>query len=178
MPWSSLFDKKQPGSKWNLTPVLILSHWHLQQIPSNTRDLFLSCSRVEGARQGRKCLSLLIPKALSILNPSWATATLTLPFGGWSSRFGLTAHFQRLSRDVVLHFDLHVLGFQSGHMQLLQEIWHAYQDTEEAGQAAVMISLSTWHKLESSLGRGSLSKRRKCLCKTVHLENMWGHFLD
>lgn len=110
---------------------------------SNMHDLSLSCSRVEGARQGQECLSLLISKALSILNPSWATATLTLPFRGRSSRLGLTAHFQRLSRDVVLHFDLHVLGFQSGHMQLLQEIWHAYQDTEEAGKAAVISFLST-----------------------------------
>jgi len=70
------------------------------------------------------------PKALSILNPSRATATLILPLGGRSSGLGLTAHFQRLSRDVVLHFDFHVLGFQSGRVQLLQEIWHAYWDTQ------------------------------------------------
>lgn len=93
----------------------------------------------EQGRAGSACLSLS-QRPLSILNPSRATATLILPLRGWSSGLGLTAHFQRLSRDVVFHFDLHVLGFQSGHVQLLQEIWHAYWDTAESSQAVVLVS--------------------------------------
>ena len=51
-----------------------------------------------------------------MLDPGRATATLILPLGRWGGSLGFTTGFQRLRRDIVLYFDLHVLGFKSGHI--------------------------------------------------------------
>ena len=88
------------------------------------------------------------PQGLSsVLDAGRPTAALALALRRWGGGFGLTPHFQRLRWDVVLHFDLHVLGFQSGHVQLLQEIWHACWERGQSGRADTQTSRLTMFSL-------------------------------
>ena len=85
------------------------------------------CSRVTGTETGLEaaCPFLSQGPCSSVLDPGRATTPLVLPFRRRGGGLGFTTHFHRLRWDIVLYFDLHVLGFQSGHVQLLQEIRHA-----------------------------------------------------
>lgn len=130
----SVLIERKGGSEWNQTPVTQLSCTgdYCRRLPVHVPG---SESEWGNKTELAAACPFLSQGPSSILDPGRATTTLVLPLRRRGGGLGFTPHFHRLRWDIVLYFDLHVLGFQSGRVQLLQEIWHTYWERWECEQA-------------------------------------------